>query len=192
MRKPSKLGRNLASRFFPNLSIFSSAIQNASNQHPRRATPPTVEQVLATFTSYGPPLARLAALGALATPLFSICLQRDTFEIGGNAGALTLGALPHEVNESAMTWVDVRAYSPAQGGLVAPAESPQEVWSPETSAHPAFIARDAQLYPLAWEIPVDGVYFDGQKLPRSNLSSSALTLTALVDTVCGQAAIYHI
>lgn len=40
-----------------------------------------------------------------------------------------------------------------------------------------------QVYPLVWEIPLDDVYFDGVKLPRSTLSPSSISLSALVDTV---------
>ena len=36
---------------------------------------------------------------------------------------------------------------------------------------------------MTWEIYIDDVYLDGEKLPRSKLSSSELRLSALVDTV---------
>ena len=39
-----------------------------------------------------------------------------------------------------------------------------------------------QVYPLVWEIALDDVYFDNAKLPRSTLSSSDITLSALIDT----------
>jgi phytepsin len=41
----------------------------------------------------------------------------------------------------------------------------------------------AKAYPIAWEIPVDDVFLDGMKLPRSQLSSSNISLSALIDTV---------
>ncbi|KAI0029598.1 aspartic peptidase domain-containing protein [Vararia minispora EC-137] len=163
-------GSNLATRVFPDLSFVVPPLEGKKDSLLRAidsqdaVVAPTVEQVLETFSLYGPPVSRLSATGSLSAPMFSVSLQRDTFEIGGNAGSLTLGALPHGVNESGVMWVNVRLYSPEQGGLAAPAASPHE------------------LYPLAWEIPVDDVYLDGQKLPRSNLSSSTLALTALIDT----------
>ena len=39
------------------------------------------------------------------------------------------------------------------------------------------------MYPLAWEVALDDVYLDGVKLPRSTLSSSSISLSALIDTV---------
>ena len=39
------------------------------------------------------------------------------------------------------------------------------------------------MYPLTWEIPLDDVYLDGVKLPRSTLSSPFITLSALIDSV---------
>lgn len=50
---------------------------------------------------------------------------------------------------------------------------------------------DLQVYPLVWEIPVDDVYFDGQKLPRSTVSSPSISLSALLDTVCSYNCLLH-
>lgn len=44
------------------------------------------------------------------------------------------------------------------------------------------LANIIQVYPLVWEIAIDDVYLDGQKLPRSTLSSPSITLSALIDT----------
>jgi len=57
----------------------------------------------------------------------------------------------------------VRGYPTDQGGLAAPADSPDEV------------------YPITWEIPLDDVYLDGVKLARSTLSTN-ISLSALLDT----------
>lgn len=75
---------------------------------------------------------------------------------------LAVGELPEGVNSDNLTWVHLREY-PNQLTVAPP--DPNE------------------LYPLAWEIPLDDVYLDGQKLPRSTLSPSDISLTALVDTV---------
>lgn len=55
-------------------------------------------------------------------------MQRDTVDIGGNAGALTIGKLPAGVDNSSITWVPVRLYEPANGGQDAPAFAPGEVY----------------------------------------------------------------
>ncbi|KAF8876948.1 aspartic peptidase domain-containing protein [Infundibulicybe gibba] len=98
--------------------------------------------------------------GNLASPMFSIALQRDTIDIGGNAGILSIGELPVGVENEAITWAPVRGYTPIQGGLLPPPDSPKEV------------------YPIVWEIFIDDVFFDGELLPRLPNTS----LSALVDT----------
>jgi phytepsin len=73
---------------------------------------------------------------------------------------LAIGELPEGVNSDNLTWVNLRGY-------------PSQLTPPDPN----------ELYPLAWEVPLDDVYLDGQKLPRSTLSPSDISLTALVDTV---------
>lgn len=53
-------------------------------------------------------------------------MQRNTIDIGGN-GMLTVGKLPDGVDESSLTWVPVRLYEVADGGLEAPTFAPNEV-----------------------------------------------------------------
>ncbi|KAH8809518.1 aspartic peptidase domain-containing protein [Flagelloscypha sp. PMI_526] len=60
--------------------------------------------------------------------------------------------------------VPLRRYLPSHGGLHSPNETPNET------------------YPITWETYLHDVYLDGHKLPRSNLSSPAIPLSALVDT----------
>jgi hypothetical protein len=130
-----------------------------------RQSASTIPQILASYTSMGPFLARLVTQSYLASPMFTVTLQRDTIDIGGNVGMLAIGELPVGVQNTSLTWALVTRYSPSAGGLTAPANSPDEV------------------YPVTWEIPLDDVYLDGQKLPRSILSSANISLTALIDTV---------
>ncbi|KAA1478690.1 acid protease [Dentipellis sp. KUC8613] len=151
-------------RVFPNLSFIRSSADNLTVRTAVNADGPTVEDAIATFSTNGPLIPRLIASGTLAAPLVAITLQRDIVDIGGNVGMLSIGAFPRSVDQSKLTWAPVRRYSAAEGGLAAPVAAPDEV------------------YPLTWEVPVDDVYFDGQKLPRSNLSSPNVTLSALVDT----------
>lgn len=100
----------------------------------------------------------------LTAPMATITLQRNTVDIGGNLGMLSIGELPSGVTNDSLTWTPVRGYPTDQGGLAAPADSPGE------------------LYPIAWEIPLDDVYLDGVKLARSMLSTD-ISLSALLDTV---------
>jgi hypothetical protein len=60
-------------------------------------------------------------------PMFAITLQRDTVEIGGNVGQLSIGGLPPGVQNDSLTWVPVRGYTRKQGGLPAPTDFPDEV-----------------------------------------------------------------
>jgi len=96
--------------------------------------------------------------------LIAVTLQRDAMDIGGNPGILSIGELPASVHSSNLTMVPLRSYTPAEGGLPGPANSPLEV------------------YPLPWEIMIDNIYFDGVQLPVSSLTPSAIGLSAAIDT----------
>jgi hypothetical protein len=50
--------------------------------------------------------------------MFAIALQRDTIEIGGNEGMLSVGGLPPGVQNESLTWVPVRKYTLQQDGLI--------------------------------------------------------------------------
>ncbi|KAF8879693.1 hypothetical protein BD779DRAFT_1122288 [Infundibulicybe gibba] len=125
------------------------------------------DSLISSIGTDGPLVSRIAMTDALDMPIFTISLQRNTIEIGGT-GLLTLGKLPGGVDNSSMTWVPVRLYSPADGGLQAPTFSPDEV------------------YPLHWEIDIDAVYLDGRQLADSAIpATSGVDLTrvsALIDT----------
>lgn len=123
------------------------------------------DEVIASFATYGPLLSRLIDQHVIASPMFATTLQRDTLDIGGNMGSLSIGGLPAGISSESLTWVPIRAYSAQEGGLPPSPAAPNEV------------------YPLVWEIALDDVYFDGVKLARSMLSSPSITLSALVDTV---------
>jgi hypothetical protein len=88
---------------------------------------PSMDNVLASFASNGPLLPRLILTGALASPIVAISLQRDTVDIGGNQGMLSIGELPAGIATEDLTWVPLRGYTTAEGGLPAPEESPNEV-----------------------------------------------------------------
>jgi phytepsin len=86
-----------------------------------------MDDVLASFASNGPFLPRLILTGALASPIVAISLQRDTVDIGGNQGMVSIGELPAGIAAEDLTWVPLRGYTAAEGGLPAPEESPNEV-----------------------------------------------------------------
>jgi phytepsin len=86
-----------------------------------------MDDVLASFANNGPLLPRLILAGALASPIVAISLQRDTVDIGGNQGMLSIGELPTGIATEDLAWVPLRGYSAAEGGLPAPEESPNEV-----------------------------------------------------------------
>ncbi|KAJ3571520.1 hypothetical protein NP233_g3700 [Leucocoprinus birnbaumii] len=127
---------------------------------------PTDDFLLATYTD-GPLLSRIMMTGALEAPMFTITLNRNTIDIGGT-GQLTLGKLPDGVDNSSLTWVPVRLYTPDEGGLHAPNFAPNEV------------------YPFRWEIDLDAVFMDGQQLPTSKVPAlngvDSTRMSALIDT----------
>ncbi|KAJ7489027.1 aspartic peptidase domain-containing protein [Mycena latifolia] len=151
------LSSNYGTRFFPDLSNLISTPKRDSTTSAAALT----AAVLQSYSSEGPALTRMVTTNSLAAPMFAITLQRNTLDIGGNAGVLSLGELPANIQETDLLWAPVRGYP---GALLAPANSPNET------------------YPIAWELFVDDVYLDGARLPRSNLSSSNIKLSALVDT----------
>ncbi|KAK7044361.1 peptidase A1 domain-containing protein [Favolaschia claudopus] len=126
-----------------------------------------VEHFVASSFSDGPLISRIAQSGALQNPMFSVALQRSTIDVSG-PGALTLGTLPEGVDNSSLTWVPVRLYSPADGGHVAPSFAPNEV------------------YPLRWEIDLEGVFLDGVELAPSAIPATggvdSARMSALIDT----------
>ena len=63
----------------------------------------------------------------LMSPMFTIILQRDTIDVGGNAGMLSIGEMPSGVSEDTLTWVPLRNYTSDEGGLPSPPDSPNEV-----------------------------------------------------------------
>ncbi|KAF7357780.1 Peptidase A1 domain-containing protein [Mycena venus] len=127
----------------------------------------TTDHFVASSYADGPLISRIAQSGALQMPMFTISLQRSTIDISGT-GALTLGTLPDGVDNSSLTWVPVRLYSPAEGGITPPTFASNEV------------------YPLRWEIDLDGVFLDGVELAPSKIPTSgnvdANRMSALIDT----------
>ncbi|KAF5391271.1 hypothetical protein D9757_001965 [Collybiopsis confluens] len=145
-------------------------------------TTPWAPRLLSTLNVYGPPVWRLVTNTAnsscaaqtdhkdtqtfVMAPMFTVSLQRDINSENDdiNTGVLTIGGLPPDTNENEFTWVDVRRYGVQDGGLQGGAGLEDEV------------------YPITWEIPIDDVFFDGTKLPRSALVDPQIGVTGLIDT----------
>ncbi|TFY83839.1 hypothetical protein EWM64_g166 [Hericium alpestre] len=146
---------------FPASSQVQAAVINNKFNNPSQT-----DDFVDGTSAYGPLLSRLA-MKELTQELDQISLQRDTIDIGGQTGALTVGKLPDGVDNSSLTWVPVRMYSSKNGGLNPPQDNPNEI------------------YPLRWEVPLDGVYLDGQKLADSTIRPTGISspgLSALIDT----------
>ncbi|TBU23468.1 acid protease [Dichomitus squalens] len=140
------------------------ADHTSGSQKSRVTTQQSFASPADSFSTLGSFFTRLVTWEILSRPLVVTSLQRDTFSLSETTGTLSLGGLPFGLTDEDLTWVPVRSYSPSQGGLPPPPDAPNEV------------------YPLVWEIPVDDVYLDGTKLPRSMLSPASISLSALIDT----------
>ncbi|KAF8628287.1 hypothetical protein AX17_005991 [Amanita inopinata Kibby_2008] len=155
---------------FPNmkyllgLDLFSLSQQDTTFNYQAGKIGTILDDFFASYNTKGPLLSRLVATHALSQPMFSVTIQRSEVEIKGNVGILSIGELPSGVKNESLTWVPLRTYTVDQNGLTAPPDSPNEV------------------YPIAWEVFLDDVYFDGELLPRSKLFSADIQPSALVDT----------
>ncbi|KAH8110389.1 acid protease [Phellopilus nigrolimitatus] len=177
--KPKFRGHDLYSRLrtFPSPSLFRRSTKNLAVVRNSTATESGMN-ILSSLMAYGPLVSRLV-LNAdsnpskpsprsphLASPEYSVTLQRTSPSVSGNVGALTLGGLPSGVDSSALVWAPVRRYTEAQNGVVVP-EAPKEI------------------YPYAWDVPLDGVFFDGVRLADSvlgDITEKGVGTSALIDT----------
>ncbi|KAJ6586051.1 aspartic peptidase domain-containing protein [Mycena capillaripes] len=125
----------------------------------------STDHFVASSFDDGPLLSRISQTGALEMPMFTVSLQRSTIDVSGT-GALTLGRLPDGIDNSSLTWVPVRLYNPAEGGIRAPTFAPGEV--------------------RFWEIDLEGVFLDGVEIAPSTVPTSggvdATRMSALIDT----------
>lgn len=117
---------SFGTRLFPDLSSIRERRTLVTGTSSGSSSP-NVGDALASFATNGPLLPRLILTGALSSPIFAISLQRDTVDIGGNQGMLSIGELPAGIAAENLTWVPLRGYTVAEGGLPAPEDSPNEV-----------------------------------------------------------------
>ncbi|KAI0770023.1 aspartic peptidase domain-containing protein [Fomes fomentarius] len=146
---------------FPSQSFVQAAAINAEFNNP-----PGTDTFVSQTPAYGPIVPRLVLADMIDDPLFTITLQRNTIDPSGH-GQITIGQLPDDVDEDKITWVPVRLYDSAEGGLDPPTFAANEV------------------YPLRWEVEIDGVFLDGKQLPTSTQPGAGIdsnTISALIDT----------
>lgn len=123
--QPSFPSFNFPQPHFPDLT-FSGRIPAHTNNHSSRGIESISDLVFKSYSEIAPFLGRLIATNQI-NPLFTVTLQRDTIDIGGNPGQLSIGELPLGVQNDSLTWVPVRRYTWAQGGLTGPPDAPDEV-----------------------------------------------------------------
>ncbi|KAK0211941.1 aspartic peptidase domain-containing protein [Armillaria fumosa] len=161
-RRQGNFGTHFLPPVFP---IIANRIGPQRRQsHSNSSAAARASVIIDSYASMGPFVTRLVANAELNTPMFTVTLQRNTIARGGNVGQLSIGELPAGVKNETLTWVPIRSYSSEEGGLVGPTDSPNEK------------------YPINWEVFIDAVYLDGQKLNRSSLASSDIAVSGLIDT----------
>ncbi|KZV64764.1 acid protease [Peniophora sp. CONT] len=142
------------------MGFFSASQVQAAVVNDKFNSPQTTDQFIESAATYGPLTTRLALSGQLEQPMFALMLQRNTIDVSGDDGVVSVGCLPDGIDNSSLTWLPVRLYAPADGGLNPPTFAPDEV------------------YPLRWEVELDAVYFDGKQV-ENNAGGG---VTALIDT----------
>ncbi|KAF9483409.1 acid protease [Pholiota conissans] len=140
-------------------SILGTTIDSATD----------IDNYVDSMGSHGPLISRIAMAGALDAPMFSLSLQRDERDPTRTekTGFLTLGKLPHGIDNSSLTWVPVRLYAVEDGGMGPPSFAADEV------------------YPYRWEIDIEGVFLDGERLPETTIPANGVDskrVSALIDT----------
>ena len=123
---------------FPSISDLIGASSDESPSHHQTRQTGSSSRLAAAFASWstvGPFIPRLVNRGELNYPMVTITLQRDTIDVGGNLGVLSIGEFPAGVKTSDLLWVPLRGYSAAVGGIPAPPDSPLEVCSSFRFSH---------------------------------------------------------
>jgi hypothetical protein len=104
-------------------------------------------------------------------------LQREEpTQQGSNQGVLTLGGLPSGVSNDSLTWVPVKHY-PTEIAISGHLKN----FTVPTSLMNA-VSKMLPTVPLRLEVPIDGLYVNGQMLLNSSDTPDG-NLTALLDSV---------
>jgi hypothetical protein len=108
---------------FPSIpGILGTPTRNTACQ-----TSSLINPALSSWANIGPLLGHWVMRHELMSPMFTITLQRDTIDVGGSAGMLSIGEMPSGVSEDKLTWVPLRNYTADEGGMPGPPDSPNEV-----------------------------------------------------------------
>ncbi|VDB88543.1 unnamed protein product [Peniophora sp. CBMAI 1063] len=142
------------------MGFFEASQVQAAVVNDKFNSPETTDQFIEAAATYGPLTTRLALSGQLEQPMFALMLQRNTIDVSGDNGVVSVGRLPEGIDNSSLTWLPVRLYTPEEGGL-----------------NPPTFASD-EVYPLRWEVPLDAVYIDGKQVENN----AGKSVTALIDT----------
>ena len=108
-------------------TIPSLEFLNMSHPSKRQDGSAQYASAMDSFSTIGPLFTRLVTLKLLSRPLVVTTLQRYTVSLSGNAGTLSLGALPYGLTDDDLTWVPIRGYRAIEGGLPPSPEAPNEV-----------------------------------------------------------------
>lgn len=113
----------------PEFPSFDFLLEPSLHPHAKRQSSSLLssDAVINSFATYGPLFSRLIAQHAVVSPMFTVTLQRDTLDIGGNMGLLSIGELPGGIKSESLTWVPIRAYTAQEGGLPPSPAAPNEV-----------------------------------------------------------------
>jgi len=115
--------------------------------------------------------------------MYTLTLQRDYPTVqGSNVGVMTLGGLPSAILNNSLTWVPVKNY-PTNVSLFSMFDTFQ---SPSTLVDA--VMKILPSTPNLWEIPIDGLFVNGQLQQNSSVNPEITNipgngLTALFDSV---------
>ena len=128
---PSKV--KFGSRIFPSFNFQRMKFPTFSDYFPSpgKQTPQTsgdvssyVTSIFRAWSAFGPFLTRFVTAAQLTLPMYTLTLQRDSVQVGGNVGMLSIGEMPSGVSKESLTWVPIRPYPYL---LPALPDSPNEV-----------------------------------------------------------------
>ncbi|KAJ3864052.1 aspartic peptidase domain-containing protein [Lentinula novae-zelandiae] len=132
-----------------------------NRRHSSTGPSPWTPRLLAAFNVSGPPIWRIVTAAALREHPRDSITSPDRI----TPGLLTIGGLPPNLTDADLTWNLVRRYTVPQGGLK------------------GGVGAEDEVYPITWEIPIDGVYLDGIRIPDpAEIESGDIGVTALIDT----------
>lgn len=144
---PSKDSRQYE---FPDIPGLLGLFNEPHPQTRQTVSGPVLKAIFSSWSTIGPFVPRLVSQGALPKPMITVTLQRTTMDVGGNLGMLSIGELPTGVKAGDLTWVPLRNYSAAIGGIPAPPDSPNEVRAFDPSCFPSWSENSLPCSYIPW------------------------------------------